>query len=49
MKRVTYALLVAILVPVLAVVWNGCTRADGHGKLQIMYSGNIRGNVSPCG
>lgn len=49
MKRLTYALLVAILVPVLAVVWNGCGRAEGHGKLQVMYSGNIRGNISPCG
>lgn len=45
--------LIAVLVVVLAVtgmlVINGCERAKASGKLQIMYSGNIRGNVSPCG
>jgi hypothetical protein len=27
----------------------GCSNAPAKGKLQIMYSGNIRGNVAPCG
>jgi hypothetical protein len=45
--------LIAILIVVVAVAGvllvNGCERAKASGKLQIMYSGNIRGNVSPCG
>lgn len=32
-----------------AVLYTGCQRAKASGKLQIMYSGNIKGNVSPCG
>ena len=27
----------------------GCSNGPANGKLQIMFSGNIRGNVSPCG
>lgn len=27
----------------------GCSSGPADGKLQIMYSGNIRGNVAPCG
>ena len=27
----------------------GCSSGPAYGKLQIMYSGNIRGNVAPCG
>ncbi|NUO19574.1 hypothetical protein HUU59_09025 [bacterium] len=30
-------------------VLTGCSSAPAQGKLQIMYSGNIRGNVAPCG
>lgn len=30
-------------------VLTGCSTAPAEGKLQIMYSGNIRGNVAPCG
>jgi len=45
--------LIALLIVVVAVAGvffvNGCERAKASGKLQIMYSGNIRGNVSPCG
>jgi hypothetical protein len=45
--------LIAVLIMVVAVTGmlatNGCERAKASGKLQIMYSGNIRGNVSPCG
>ncbi len=37
------------LIGVLAVALVGCSRQPAHGKLQIMYSGNIRGNVVPCG
>ncbi len=38
-----------LVVPIVAVFYQGCGRADAKGKLQIMYSGNIRGNVAPCG
>jgi hypothetical protein len=45
--------LIAVLVVVMAAlgvfITTGCERAKASGKLQIMYSGNIRGNVSPCG
>jgi hypothetical protein len=45
--------LVALLIVVVAVAGvfatSGCERAKASGKLQIMYSGNIRGNVAPCG
>ncbi len=45
--------LMAVLIVVVAVagmlVTNGCERAKASGKLQVMYSGNIRGNVAPCG
>ncbi|MBU0692185.1 hypothetical protein KKC97_12950 [bacterium] len=27
----------------------GCSSGPADGKLQIMFSGNIRGNVAPCG
>ena len=46
-KYVTAGL--AALMGLLAVVYVGCGRTEAKGKLQIMYSGNIRGNVSPCG
>jgi hypothetical protein len=47
-KRATTWLLIA-LVFASAGVYGGCGRAKASGKLQIMYSGNIKGNVSPCG
>jgi hypothetical protein len=28
---------------------SGCVRKPAHGKLQIMFSGNMRGNAEPCG
>jgi len=43
------AIIVVVLLAVTAAVNTGCQRAKASGKLQIMYSGNIRGNVSPCG
>lgn len=46
-KYVTAGL--AVLLALLSVVYVGCGRSEAKGKLQIMYSGNIRGNVSPCG
>lgn len=42
-------ILLALVLCAGAVVSPGCKRAAATGKLQIMYSGNIRGNVSPCG
>jgi hypothetical protein len=49
MQKRLIALLLVILVASGAVMYTGCQRAKAAGKLQIMYSGNIRGNVSPCG
>jgi ABC-type tungstate transport system substrate-binding protein len=49
MKKLSYVLALALVIPLVAVVYQGCGRAEAKGKLQIMYSGNIRGNVSPCG
>ncbi len=46
-KYVTAGL--AVFVMLLSVAYVGCSRGPAKGKLQIMYSGNIRGNVSPCG
>ncbi len=32
------------------MLWiSGCGRAEAKGKLQIIYTGNIRGSVAPCG
>ncbi|MFZ5432465.1 MAG: hypothetical protein ACOZB3_01705 [Calditrichota bacterium] len=39
----------AVLVGLTSVITTGCGRGQASGKLQIMYSGSIRGNVSPCG
>jgi len=47
-KRTTTWLLIALMTAS-AGLYFGCGRAKPSGKLQIMYSGNIKGNVSPCG
>ncbi|MBU0509917.1 hypothetical protein KKH27_13930 [bacterium] len=39
----------ATLVGLTAMIGAGCSRGPAEGKLQIMYSGNIRGAVAPCG
>ncbi len=31
------------------MIVSGCSVSPAEGKLQVMYTGNIRGNVSPCG
>ncbi len=49
MKKLMFVLSLALMVPLVASVYHGCSRADAKGKLQVMYSGNIRGNVTPCG
>lgn len=49
LKKLTYVMILALAIPLVTVVYQGCSRAEAKGKLQIMYSGNIRGNVSPCG
>jgi len=41
--------MLAGLVGLAAILGAGCGRGPAEGKLQIMYSGNIRGNVAPCG
>lgn len=45
----TLLVLLALALSLSAAVTTGCKREAASGKLQIMYSGNIRGNVSPCG
>lgn len=39
----------AALIGLTSLISVGCGRSEAKGKLQIMYSGNIRGNVAPCG
>ena len=46
-KRAMWALIA--LMAASTVFYAGCQRAKASGKLQIMYSGNIKGNISPCG
>jgi len=50
MRKLT-VLLTALTAAVFAFGWvlTGCSVAPAEGKLQVMYSGNIRGNVAPCG
>jgi len=37
--------IIMAMIPVLA----GCARKPAQGKLQILFSGNMRGNAEPCG
>lgn len=30
-------------------LWQGCSQAPAEGKVQVMYSGNLRGSYKPCG
>jgi 2',3'-cyclic-nucleotide 2'-phosphodiesterase (5'-nucleotidase family) len=39
----------ALLLIAAAFLASCSSRSEAQGKLQVMYSGNIRGNVSPCG
>jgi 2',3'-cyclic-nucleotide 2'-phosphodiesterase (5'-nucleotidase family) len=48
LRIILFALLLLVVVASLLVL-NGCERAAAQGKLQIMFSGNIKGNVKPCG
>jgi len=50
MRKLT-VLLAALTAAVFAFGWvlTGCSSAPADGKLQVMFSGNIRGNVAPCG
>lgn len=50
MRKLT-VLLAAMTAVVVAFGWmlTGCSSAPADGKLQVMFSGNIRGNVAPCG
>ena len=47
MKRKYF--MAALVAAFLCLIGSGCLHSKASGKLQIMYSGNIRGNVSPCG
>ncbi|MCB1061261.1 MAG: hypothetical protein KDB65_13650 [Calditrichaeota bacterium] len=50
MRKLT-VLLSALVAVVMSFGWvlTGCSVKPADGKLQVMYSGNIRGNVAPCG
>jgi hypothetical protein len=43
------AVVLSLILGGMGLVYVGCGRGPAYGKLQIMYSGNIRGNISPCG
>ncbi|MFZ5432463.1 MAG: hypothetical protein ACOZB3_01695 [Calditrichota bacterium] len=48
--KVFYRLMGMILIAAAtAIMLSGCERSPAKGKLQIMYSGNLRGNYKPCG
>jgi hypothetical protein len=49
MQKALLAVLAVVLLAGGLMLSSGCQRAKAAGKLQIMYSGNIRGNVAPCG
>ncbi len=48
MQKLSFMLLALALV-LSGLLSIGCSRAPAQGKLQVMYSGNIKGNVAPCG
>lgn len=39
----------ALSIVAMLTIGAGCSVEPAHGKLQVLYTGNIRGNVSPCG
>jgi hypothetical protein len=51
MNRTGAAMLAALicLSGIAGSLLQGCSSGPAYGKLQIMYSGNIRGNIAPCG
>jgi hypothetical protein len=49
MQKKTIVVALVMLIAAGMLVNAGCSRPKASGKLQIMFSGNIRGNVSPCG
>jgi hypothetical protein len=50
-RRLNAVILAALLCVsgIAGFLLTGCSSAPAEGKLQIMFSGNIRGNVAPCG
>jgi hypothetical protein len=48
-KRLLIMAVVVLGLSTMMLTSTGCSREKAHGKLQIMFSGNIRGNASPCG
>ena len=51
MNKTGVVLLAALIVVsgLSGLLVQGCNNGPADGKLQIMFSGNIRGNVAPCG
>ncbi|MCB9367402.1 MAG: hypothetical protein H6506_01815 [Calditrichaeota bacterium] len=49
MRNLTILMTVLLTAVLGGLFTTGCSVAPAEGKLQIMYSGNIRGNVAPCG
>jgi len=48
-KTTTMLTALTALVLTFGSLLTGCSSAPADGKLQVMFSGNIRGNVAPCG
>jgi hypothetical protein len=49
MRRVSGWLLILGLIAAIIPFYTGCARRPAEGKLQVFFSGNMRGNPEPCG
>jgi 2',3'-cyclic-nucleotide 2'-phosphodiesterase (5'-nucleotidase family) len=49
MRKFWIMLGAAALLLIAAAFLASCGRAEAQGKLQVFYSGNVRGSVAPCG
>jgi hypothetical protein len=50
MRRISgWLLILGLIVAIVPFYYVGCARRPAEGKLQILFSGNMRGNPEPCG
>jgi len=49
MRKLLGWLLVLGIATAIVPFLSGCVRKPAQGKLQIMFSGNMRGSAEPCG
>ena len=49
MRKLTILLMTLMAAMLGGQLLTGCGVSPAEGKLQVMFSGNIRGNVAPCG